>query len=70
VSWRLFLSSAPGNGGVVRPPAAQTSVLYDVNAAVSASEDARAVARVVADAAAQAAAEEDRARGGGSGGSA
>jgi hypothetical protein len=48
VSWELFLSSAPGNGGVVRPPKGQTSVLYDVAAATAASEDDAAVAAIVA----------------------
>jgi hypothetical protein len=69
VSWRLFLQSAPGNGGVVRPPSAQTSVIYDVDAAVAASKDAADVARIVARAQAEQQ-QDDSARGGGGGGSA
>jgi hypothetical protein len=33
VSWKLFLTSEAGNGGVVRVPKGQTSVFYDVEAA-------------------------------------
>lgn len=41
-SWELFLSSEAGNGGVVRPPKGQRSVIYDVAAAVDASEKVKA----------------------------
>ena len=34
----MFLTSKAGNGGVVRPPKGQTSVIYDVASAVEASE--------------------------------
>jgi len=37
-SWEMFLTSKAGNGGVVRPPKGQTSVIYDVASAVEASE--------------------------------
>lgn len=41
-SWELFLSSEAGNGGVVRPPKGQRSVIYNVADAVNASEKVKA----------------------------
>ena len=56
-SWELFLSSSPGNGGVVQAPRAQRSVLYDVDAATAASVADAAVADALRDAQAAAEAE-------------
>ena len=39
-SWERFLSSDPGNGGVLRAPKGQTSAFYDVGASVEASRRA------------------------------
>ena len=41
-SWERFLSSDPGNGGVLRAPKGQTRALYDVEASVEASRRAAA----------------------------
>mmetsp|Transcript_3948 Transcript_3948/g.4448 ORF Transcript_3948/g.4448 Transcript_3948/m.4448 type:complete len:288 (+) Transcript_3948:167-1030(+) len=38
-SWERFLESEPGNGGVLRQPKGQTSVLYSVESARRASQD-------------------------------
>ena len=43
-SWSLFLTSEVGNGGKLRFPKGQTSVLFDVDAAREASERAAAAA--------------------------
>ena len=56
VSWRYFFTSAatPGNGGALRAPKGQTSVIYNVDAATRASEADAAAAALIRDAAARA----------------